>query len=103
MSKRIRRNFTEEEKVALIRLHLIEHKPVSEICDTHQLNVNQFYTWQKLFFENGAAAFKVNRAPKKDPRDKQIDHLNSKLADRDEGIAELMMEHVKLKKKLGLS
>jgi transposase-like protein len=103
MSKKNRRNFTSEEKVALIRLHLVEHKPVSEICDVHQLNVNQFYTWQKLFFENGAAAFNVNKIPKKDPKDKKIKILEDKVTDRDEGIAELMMEHVKLKKKLGLS
>lgn len=103
MSKRSRRNFTAEEKVALIRLHLVEHKPVSEICDVHQLNVNQFYTWQKLFFENGAAAFKVNKNPKKDSKDNKIKILEGKITDRDEGIAELMMEHVKLKKKLGLS
>jgi transposase-like protein len=30
----------------------MEDKTVSEICDEHQLNVHQFYTWQQLFFEN---------------------------------------------------
>ncbi len=103
MSKKTRRNFTAEEKVALIRLHLVERKPVSEICELHQLNANQFYTWQKLFFENGAAAFNVNKKSKKDSKDKKIKILEGKIAERDEGIAELMMEHVKLKKKLGLS
>jgi transposase-like protein len=103
MSKRVRRKFTSEEKVGLIRLHLVEHKPVSEICDEHQLNVNQFYTWQKLFFENGSAAFNVRKAPKQDSRDKKIKSLEAKITNRDEGIAELMMEHVKLKKKFGLS
>lgn len=103
MSKRQRRNFTAEEKVAIIRLHLIEKRPVSEICESYHLNVNQFYRWQKLFFENGAAAFKVAQRPKQDPREKKIKILEAKIVDRDEGIAELMLEHVKLKKKFGLS
>jgi len=103
MSKRNRRNFTAEEKVALIRLHLIEKRSVSDICEEYHLNVNQFYTWQQLFFENGAKAFTINKTKKKDFRDQQIADLKDKVSDRDEGIAELMMEHVKLKKKLGLS
>ena len=102
MGKKTRRRFSGEQKVALLRLHLVEGKPVSEICDENDLQVNMFYRWQKEFFENGAAAFESRKAPKTDPRDRKIRELEAKLADRDEGIAELMMEHVRVKKKIGL-
>jgi len=52
-----RKKFSPEEKVGLLRLHLIEKELVSDICDRHGLNPNVFYRWQKIFFENGATAF----------------------------------------------
>jgi transposase len=39
---RQRRHFTPEQKVALLRLHLLEHKPVSDICQENNLSVNLF-------------------------------------------------------------
>jgi transposase len=50
------KNYSAQEKVRILRLHLIEKEPVSDICDRHGLNPNVFYRWQKVFFENGAAA-----------------------------------------------
>jgi len=52
-----RRRFAAQEKVAVLRQHLVEKAPVSEVCDQHGLNPTAFYRWQKEFFENGAAAF----------------------------------------------
>ena len=57
MSKRIRKRFTSQEKVAILRLHLLEGTPVSDLCDKHGIGPSMFYRWQKDFFENGAAAF----------------------------------------------
>ena len=50
-----RRHFSPEQKVALLRLHLLEKKPISDLCEEHQLSVNLFYLWQKQFFEQKAA------------------------------------------------
>ena len=36
MSKRTRRRHTPEQKAALIRQHLVDKKPVSEICEAAQ-------------------------------------------------------------------
>ena len=57
MSITKRRNYTPQEKVEIIRRHLLEGMPVSDLCDEYNLNPNVFYRWQKEFFENGAAAF----------------------------------------------
>ena len=51
-----RKKYSAQEKVRLLRLHLIEKEPVSDICDRHGLNPNVFYRWQRVFFENGTAA-----------------------------------------------
>jgi transposase-like protein len=34
MSKRTRRRYTPEQKAALVRQHVVDKKPVSEICNT---------------------------------------------------------------------
>jgi len=40
---RQRRHYAPEQKVALLRLHLLEKKPVSDICQENNLSVNLFY------------------------------------------------------------
>ena len=102
--KQTRRTFTPSQKVAILRLHLVEQKPVSEICEEHDLAVNLFYKWQKEFFDNGAAAFEKSSKSKKanqDGKDKKIAALEAKLNKKHEVLSELMEEHVALKKALG--
>jgi len=97
-----RRRFGAQEKVAILRQHLVEKVPVSEICDRHGLNLTQFYRWQKELFENGAAAFE-SRRPGRDPAHRglaeRVEKLQAKLVRKDEVIAELLEDHVRLKKK----
>ncbi len=100
-----RKRFSPEEKVRLLRLHLIEKELVSDICDRHGLNPNVFYNWQKIFFENGASAFDLLAKGRKDKRARNLEnrnaHLEAKLANKDEVIAEIMASHIALKKSLG--
>ena len=100
-----RKKFSAEQKVQILRLHLIEKEPVSDICDRHGINPNVFYKWQKLFFENGAAAFAQNGNGRKDSHanklERQNAQLKAKIANKDEVIAEIMASHIELKKSLG--
>lgn len=57
-----RRRFTAQQKVAILKEHLVEKLAVSEVCDRHGLNPTAFYRWQKEFFENGAPAFEGRRS-----------------------------------------
>ena len=101
---RQRRHFTPEQKVTLLRLHLLEKKPVSDICQEHNLSVKLFYLWQKQLFENGTAAFEntgKRRRADEDAKDRKITALEEKLQRKNEVLAELMEEHVQLKKELG--
>jgi len=100
-----RKKYSAQEKVRLLRRHLIEKEPVSDICDHYGLNPNVFYRWQKVFFENGAAAFNQAGNGRKDSHAKKLERQNAqlkeKLAGKDEVIAEIMASHVQLKKSLG--
>jgi transposase-like protein len=97
-----RRQYSPEQKVAILREHLIEHTPVSDLCDKHQIHPTLFYQWQKAFFENGAAAFAGRRSrPQGSKEQDKIARLEAKLKTKDEVIAEIMAEHILLKKELG--
>ena len=102
----VRRRFSAQEKVAILREHLVEKMPVSTVCDKHGLNPTVFYRWQKEFFENGAAAFE-GKGPRTDGKTRQLEQrveaLQAKLIRKDEVIGELMEDHVRLKKSLGES
>ena len=104
MTKKYKK-FSPEEKVRLLRLHLIEKEPVSDICDRHGISPNAFYGWQKLFFENGAAALTQTGKGRKHSHSKTLENkiskLQAKLASKDEVIAEIMASHIELKKSLG--
>ena len=101
MSKKIRNRFTVQEKVAILRLHLLEHKPVSDLCDQHGIHPTMFYRWQKEFFENASAAFEPRARRAVDAKDRRITFLEQKLQRKNEVLSELMEEHIKLKKDLG--
>ena len=62
-----------------------------------------FYRWQKEFFENGAAAFQSKQRPavQVEEKQKRIEFLEKKVQTKDEVLAELMAEHIALKKVLG--
>ena len=104
MSKR--KCFAPEQKVSIIRRHLLEDVPVSDLCDEFEIHPTLYYNWQKQFFENGAVAFerrpnKANQRRQQNAQDKKISQLEEKLQKKNEVVAELLEEHVQLKKELG--
>ena len=98
-----RRHFEGADKVAILKKHLLEKTPVSDLCDEFDIHPNQFYDWLKKFFENGHAAFDNDRKSKavENAKDQKIEKLEAKLQRKDAVLAELMEEHVSLKKELG--
>lgn len=99
-----RRNYTGSEKLAILREHLIEKVPISEVCDRHGVQPTLFYAWQKKLFEDGAALFDGPKGRPKRQEDAQalkIQALEAKLKQKNEVMAELLQEHVQLKKELG--
>jgi transposase len=108
MSKKKRRQLGDQEKVAILKRHLLEKVPISDLCDEHQLYPNQIYDWLKKFFEFGYAAFAQSRNGKErknvtDAKARKVELLEAKLVRKNEVLAELMEAHCELKKSLGES
>jgi transposase-like protein len=99
--RKVRKNYSAEEKVALLKKHFVEQVPVSDLCDRYELQPTVFYRWQKQFFEHGAAAFQKQANPRKGLLEQKVKVLEQKLVQKNEVLAELMEEHVALKKSLG--
>ncbi len=99
--KKKRNKYTPEAKVSIIKRHLVDKIPVSDICDQYNMKPTVFYRWQKEFFENGAAAFNKKQSLKEKMTAKRIATLEEKIQTKNEVLSELMEEHVKLKKSLG--
>ena len=100
MSKR-RKNYTPEEKVSILKKHFVEKVSVSDLCDTYNLQPTVFYCWQKQFFENGASSFQRQSKRKANRIEQKVTALEQKLIQKNEVLAELMEEHISLKKSLG--
>ena len=96
-----RTNYTPPEKVAILRRHLIDRVPISDLCDEYRLSPTLLYAWQKMFFENGAAAFERKRGSGEQSHLLTIAALREKLQRKNEIVAELMEEHIQPKKELG--
>ena len=96
-----RKNYSPSEKVAILRRHLIDRVAVSDLCDEYKLSPTLFYAWQKIFFENGASAFERKNGNQGAEHIRVIAALQAKLQRKNEVVAELMEEHVALKKELG--
>src|SRR5436190_24085113 len=99
-----RKHYSAPDKVAILRLHLLEKKPVSDVCEQFGIQPNLFYRWQKEFFDNGPAAFEQTGKRRKaveDVKDRKITALEAKLRQKNEVLAEVMQEYVQLKKELG--
>jgi transposase len=99
--KKQRKHYTPEEKVAIMRRHSVEGVPISDLCDELGLQPTVFYRWQKEFFENGAVAFEAKARNHHPAELERIEYLEKKIQVKDEVLAELMAEHIALKKSLG--
>jgi len=100
--KKKRTNYSAQEKVVILRKHLLDKVPVSDLCDQYKLQPTVFYRWQKQFFEQGERAFEGGKIKSKaHAEEKQILALKEKLQKKNEVLSEVMEEYVKLKKNFG--
>src|SRR5687768_5987039 len=99
-----RKNYSAQEKIGILRRHLIEKVAVSDLCEQYQLQPTVFYRWQQELFENGAAALERKRGQNGSAgqasraQEQKVAQLEAKLQQKNEVLSELMEEHVKLKK-----
>ena len=99
--KKQRKAYHPEEKVAIIRRHLMDGIPVSDLCDEHQLSPTVYYRWQKEFFEGGASAFAKESQREVGRLKRQLEAAEAQLTRKNEVLAEVMEELISTKKKSG--
>ena len=101
--RQTRRQFSAADKVTILKRHLVEGTPVSQLCEEFGIKPNLFYSWQRLLFENAQASFDNGRRARsaEDAKDHKIEQLEAKLQRKHEVLSELMEEHVQLKKNAG--
>ena len=104
-SKRSRRHYTTEQKAEILKEHLVDKAPVSEVCNKHQLQPSVFYDWLRQVQGNlaGALATPAPAGPSKREKELAAENaqLKAKLAKKDSVIAEIAEEYTHLKKELG--
>ena len=96
-----RRHLAADQKVAVLKRYLVEKTPLSDLCDEYGIQPSQVFQWQKVLFENGAAAFERTGRRAEHANHSKVAALEAKLQQKNEVIAELLQEHVQLKKELG--
>jgi len=103
--KRTRRPFTAEQKAEILRRHMVDKIPVSDLCNELGLQPSLFYQWQRQAMENltGALGAPAGAGPSAREKElgKKVAQLEERLAKKDGVIAEISAEYVKLKKELG--
>lgn len=101
-----RKFLTPEEKISIIREHLIDGMSISALCEKHGISPVLYYNWQRQLFEEGAVIFErkknsANARRQTDAQQDQIEKLEAKIQQKNTVIAELLEEHVQLKKANG--
>jgi transposase len=91
-------NWSADDTAKLLHRYLIEKGPVSKLCEQAQLAPSMFHRWQELWFLNAPLALQGNRSPERNLDQRRIEKLERQ---NDEVLADLMAEHVRLKKELG--
>lgn len=100
---RTRRYFAAEQKAEIVRRHVAGKEAVSDLADEFGLQPSLIHTWVNQVLAQAERAFERPRGQrrKEEAEARKIAQLESKLANKNEVIAELMQEHVQLKKELG--
>ena len=99
-----RRNFSDTVKADVVRRHLSQKVPVSDLADELKIQPSLIHLWIRQVLDQAEKAFQRSKGGNRrvdDAKDRKISHLEGKLANKNEVIAELMEENVKAKKANG--
>lgn len=95
-----RKHHSAVKKVEILREHLENQVPISELSRRFGMNPNLIHKWKKQLFESGVEVFSRNNEKAQQGQNARIGLLEEKIKDRDSLIAEIMADNIRLKKKL---
>jgi transposase-like protein len=87
---RTRRHFTPEQKAEIVRRHVVGKEPVSNLADEFGLQPSLIHGWVNLVMAQAERAFDrpSGKRRKEEAEARKIAHLEAKLANKNEVIAE---------------
>ena len=98
---RKRRRFSPEKKVEILREHLKNKVPISELSQKYGLHPTLFYRWETELFEGGVDIFSGLRSKRNGKEPAVEQKLKAKVQQMQEVIAWLTQENIELKKNTG--
>jgi transposase len=101
---RPRRNFSAEQKAQIVRRHLSGKEPVSKLAEELQVQPTLIHGWVNQVLAQAARAFErsTGNGRAESGKDARIEHLETKLVQKNEVIAELLEANVREKKRNGV-
>ena len=97
-----KKKYTNEEKMKILREHLENNVPISELSEKYGVAPSALYLWKKLLFENSSQSLNKKNSSRENRRktaqEQRIAELESTLAIRESLISELLFENIDLKK-----
>ena len=104
--QRSRRVFTPEQQATILRRHLGDKVPVSNLCDEYQIAPSLCYLWQKQALEHLTAALQDGRTQRGEAHTASADRariaeLEATIVKKDRIIAEVSEAYLDMKKKRG--
>ena len=103
MRRKNNRSYPKDKKLKALREHLQKKVPVSDVCEKYGVSPGLFYSWQKNLFDKGSIEASKRRDSESSElkrMKKKVALLEAKLLQKDSVMAELMLEHITLKKSI---
>lgn len=102
MSNKKRQHRSPDQKAEILRRHHLEKVPVSAVCEEFGLQPSVFYGWQRDLFARAPQVLGPKTLRHEQRRITELERQNaaltSRLAKKDEVIAQISEEYVTLKK-----
>jgi transposase-like protein len=98
-----RKQWKPEEIAAIMKRHIMDGVEVSKVCEEFGCHASQVLRWKRQMVDGSATLFdrKKQRSRELEKAKERGDELEQKLKQKNEVLAELMAEHVFLKKARG--
>jgi len=95
-----RSKYTADKKVEILREHLENQIPISELSRRYNIHPNMLHNWKKQLFEGALDTFSGKQKRTQTHQNQKSLLLEEKLKQRDSLIADIMSDNIRLKKKL---
>jgi len=103
--RKSRRHFSSEFKANVVRRHVSDKVPVSDLAAELDVQPSLIHLWVKQVLDQAEKAFERSKSRRQnkleDEKSQRIAQLEAKLANKNEVISELIEENVKAKKANG--